>query len=649
MQLTVIIVNYNVRYFLEQCLHSTLKAIAYSGTVAEIIVVDNNSADNSVSYLQSKFPQVKFIINETNNGFAKACNQGLAIAKGQYILFLNPDTILPEDCFSICINFFKAHDDAGAIGVKMLDGHGRFLKESKRAFPSPVTSFFKLSGLAKLFSQSKLFSRYHLGHLNKNENHVVDVLAGAFMMVRKDVLDTVGGFDETFFMYGEDVDLSYRIQKAGYKNYYVADTSIIHFKGESTKKGSLNYVRMFYNAMSIFVKKHYGGTKAGLFNFIIQFAIWVRAAMSAAGRFIQWIGLPVIDALLIFFSLWATKGLWQHYVRTDLTYPNELLWIAFPSFTIMFLIAAYYAGLYDKWYKQSELIKSTLVATVFLLAVYSLLPERFRFSRAIIVLSAVMAFVLLSIVRWILLKWEVLQYKDEQTEHPDTMIVANEDEFAAVKNLLEQAGHNEKILGRVAIKENDSTGLGFYNRIHLLEETVPFREVIFCEGTLSYKNIIETLPQASAISRIKIHGTGTQSIVGSDSKDNAGETLAAEKKFRLADPYNLRIKRLIDISLSLFFLFSFFVHVFIVKKPFAFLGNCFLVLFAKKTWVGYAVPGKRLPPLRKGVIATNGIPVNVKQQLPAESLQMVDEWYARDYTPAADWNIIRNAYRNLGK
>jgi hypothetical protein len=463
------------------------------------------------------------------------------------------------------------------------------------------------------------------------------------------VLDSVGGFDETFFMYGEDVDLSYRIQKAGYKNYYVADTSIIHFKGESTKKGSLNYVRMFYNAMSIFVKKHYGGTRAGLFNFIIQFAIWVRAAMSAAGRFIQWIGLPVIDALLILFSLWATKGLWQHYVRTDLTYPDDLLWIAFPAFTLMFLLAAYYAGLYDKWYKQAELVKSTLVATVFLLAVYSLLPERFRFSRAIIVLSALVAFVLLTVIRWILLKWEVLQYKDEQAAHPDTMIVASEKEFEAVKALLSEAGHSEKILGRVAVQETDNTGVGFYNRIQLLGDTIPFREVIFCEGTLSYKNIIESLPQAAGISRIKIHGSGTRSIVGSDSKDNAGEALAAEKKYKLADPYNLRIKRLMDVSLAVFFILSFWAQVFIVKKPFAFFGNCLLVLWGKKTWVGYAQPGKRLPPLRKGVLATNGIPVNMKQQLPPESLQLVDDWYARDYEPLADWNIIHKAYRNLGK
>ena len=191
---------------------------ACTGLNAELIVVDNNSADNSIEFISSRFPSVQFIANSENLGFAKACNQGLQKAKGEYILFLNPDTIVPEDCFNLCISFFQSHPKAGALGVKMLDGSGKFLKESKRAFPSPLTSLYKLFGLAKLFPRSRTFARYHLGHLDENKSNEVDVLAGAFMMIRKEVLDKVGSFDETFFMYGEDIDLSYRIQQAGYKN-----------------------------------------------------------------------------------------------------------------------------------------------------------------------------------------------------------------------------------------------------------------------------------------------------------------------------------------------------------------------------------------------------------------------------------------------
>jgi len=252
----------------------------------EIIVVDNNSTDGSFEFFQNRFSEVNFIWNSNNSGFAKANNQALKMAKGQYILFLNPDTIVPEDCFEKCIFFIKTKNNNCAVGIKMIDGQGRFLKESKRSFPSPFPSLYKLFGFSKFFPHSKIFSKYNLGSLDENKNHEVDVLAGAFMMIPKKILDITGGFDEDFFMYGEDIDLSYRIQKAGFKNYYFAESTIIHFKGESTKKGTLNYVVIFYKAMSIFVKKHYG-KRGGLFSFFIHVAIVIRASMSAFSRLLK--------------------------------------------------------------------------------------------------------------------------------------------------------------------------------------------------------------------------------------------------------------------------------------------------------------------------------------------------------------------------
>jgi GT2 family glycosyltransferase len=287
MNLSIIIINYNVKYFLEQCLHSVIKAT--TGIDYEIIIVDNASSDGSRNYLENKFLNIRFEWNETNLGFAKANNQALRMARGEYILFLNPDTILPEDCLKKCIEHLSSHPGAGALGVCMLDGSGNFLKESKRGFPTPLAAFFKLTGLSTLFPKSALFSRYHMGHLHPAANHETDVLAGAFMMVRKKVLDITGGFDESFFMYGEDIDLSYRIQEAGYKNLYFAECPILHFKGESTRHGSLNYVRLFYGAMAIFARKHYGSMRAGIFSFSIHLAIWLRAFLSAAGHFMQYL------------------------------------------------------------------------------------------------------------------------------------------------------------------------------------------------------------------------------------------------------------------------------------------------------------------------------------------------------------------------
>lgn len=257
MQLSIIIVNYNVKYFLEHCLCSVVKACA--NIEAEIFVVDNNSTDGSRAFFAGRFPSVKFIWKNTNDGFAKANNEAVKVATGYKILFLNPDTIVPEDCFEKCLEFFVAQKSIGALGVKMIDGAGNYLPESKRGFPSFFTSFCKMTGLTQLFPHSKLLANYYLGHLPNDQNNEVDVLSGAFMMVDKKVLDAVGSFDESFFMYAEDIDLSYRIQNAGYKNFYFAGTTIIHFKGESVSKKSKDYIRNFYGTMIQFIQKHYSG------------------------------------------------------------------------------------------------------------------------------------------------------------------------------------------------------------------------------------------------------------------------------------------------------------------------------------------------------------------------------------------------------
>jgi O-antigen biosynthesis protein len=627
------------------------KAIAgnmFSAGKAEIYVVDNNSGDGSIAYLEPKFPGIHFIANTDNRGFARANNQALALTKGKYILFLNPDTLVPEDCLEKCIRFMETHPDAGALGVRMVDGTGKFLKESKRAFPSPLTSLYKLFGLARLFPRSKIFARYNLGHLSEHENHEVDVLAGAFMMIRQEIKEKAGGFDETFFMYGEDVDLSYRIQEAGYKNYYFAESTIIHFKGESTRKGSLNYVRMFYHAMSIFVRKHYGGSRAGIFNFFIQLAIFFRAGVSALGRFIQWIGLPVLDAGFILLSFWIMKNIWSAYIKTNVVYEKQLLWIAFPIFTFIYLVAAYFAGLYDKFYKQSELNRSTIIATGVLLAVYALLPEHYRFSRGILLFGALMAYFFISWMRWLFSAWGVIEWHQEDAEAQQAVIVGTEDEFQAARQVLEASGRKERVIGRVAVTADDTTAIGFYTELVALHRKLPFREIIYCAGTLSYSAIVEQIQTLPANWKIKFFGSPTTSIVGSDSKDTIGESLAAEKTFQLAKPVNGRVKRLIDVAVSLLLLLSLPIHLFFVKHPLTLISNIISILFARKTWIGYAEEDKSLPPLRKGVLASNGVPHSVNRSLSSESLLMLDYWYARDYSPSQDWKTIWRGYRYLG-
>lgn len=645
MQLSVIIVNYNVKYFLEQCLCSVVKAC--KNITAEIIVVDNNSTDGSRDFLPQRFPSVNFIWNGVNVGFAKANNQALTTAKGEYILFLNPDTIVPEDCFENCIRFFQSHQQLGALGVRMIDGSGKFLKESKRAFPSPLTSLYKLTGLTKLFPRSKIFGKYHLGHLSENENHEVDVLAGAYMMMPAKVLNTVGSFDETFFMYGEDVDLSYRVQKAGYKNFYFAESTIIHFKGESTKKGSLNYVRLFYSAMSLFVKKHYSGSRAGVFNFLIQTGILLRAALSVVAKFLQKIGLSVLDAAIIFMSFWCIKYLWSTFIRKEVNYSPNMLIIAFPVFTIMFLIASYYSGLYDKGYKQSQLNRSTLTAALVLLSCYALLPESLRFSRGILVFGITMAFIVMSALRWLFMQWSLLSRVEEEDGYRQTIIVASENDFITVTDIMQKAGMPERVLGRVDNSlTSSSKALGSIHQINHLLKMYPVKEIIFCEDGLSFKDIINQVQQLPAGIRNKFHASGSSSIMGSDSKDISGKYVTASIKYTISNPVNRRNKNLLDVVVSLIFLLSFPIHLLLQKKPVQFLVNVFHVLFRKKTWVGYATESEKLPAIKKGILTSTTLPKTVND-LPTESLYLSDEWYATSYSAATDVKKIIRGYKYL--
>ena len=298
MKLSIIIVNYNVKHFLEQCLISVKKAL--ENVEGEIFVVDNNSVDGSVEMVREKFPVVHLIVNKKNLGFAKANNQAVRKAKGEYFLLLNPDTVVEDDTFTKVIDFMDAHPDGGGLGVKMVDGSGKFLPESKRGLPTPATAFYKIFGLSSLFSHSKRFSKYHLGYLDENEIHKVDILAGAFMLLRKSVLDEIGLLDEIFFMYGEDIDLSYRITQSGYNNYYFPETRIIHYKGESTKKSSVNYVLVFYRAMVVFARKHFTTKRARAFAFFINIAIYFRAFLAILSRFFKKLILPILDTLVLF-------------------------------------------------------------------------------------------------------------------------------------------------------------------------------------------------------------------------------------------------------------------------------------------------------------------------------------------------------------
>ena len=252
MQLSIIILNYNVRYFLELCVLSVQNAIQNSD--AEIIVIDNNSQDDSCEMMKKRFPNIKLIENKENSGFPKGNNIGVAAAKGEYICILNPDTVVAEDTFSKVLAFAKKQKELGIVGVKLIDGTGNFLPESKRGIPTPFVAFTKITGLYKIFP--KTFGEYYAQHLSENQTGKVDILVGAFMLMKRDLYHEIGGFDENCFMYSDDIDLSYMALKKGKSNYYFHETSVVHYKGESTVKDE-TYMKRFQEAMNFFYQKHF--------------------------------------------------------------------------------------------------------------------------------------------------------------------------------------------------------------------------------------------------------------------------------------------------------------------------------------------------------------------------------------------------------
>ena len=283
--LSIIIVSYNVRHYIEQCLHSVFAA---AGDVTlEVFVVDNASSDDSTAFLRSRFPKSTYpdlhiIDSGSNLGFGKANNLAARQAKGRYVLFLNPDTVVTEHTLSDCVRFADEHPQLGGLGVKMLKDNGAFAYESRRGLPTPWTAFCKMSGLASLFPHSRLFGRYYMRYLDKDAPAEIDIISGAFFMARREALEKVGLFDEQFFMYGEDIDLSYRLQLGGYKNYYLP-TPILHYKGESTHKNSYRYVHIFYQAMLLFFRKHYRHASL-LLSLPVQIAILGRAFCALVAR-----------------------------------------------------------------------------------------------------------------------------------------------------------------------------------------------------------------------------------------------------------------------------------------------------------------------------------------------------------------------------
>ncbi len=649
MMLSVIIVNYNVKYFLEQALLSVRKAA--EGLAIDVFVVDNNSSDDSVDMVKARFPEVYLIANQHNPGFSVANNQAIHLSKAKYVLLLNPDTIVAEDTFQKCIDFMETHPDAGGLGVRMIDGTGAFLPESKRGFPSPWVAFCKTFGLASLFPNSKFFNRYYLGFLSPTQNTEVEVLAGAFMLMRRTTLDKVGLLDEAFFMYGEDIDLSYRIVQGGYKNYYLADTTIIHYKGESTKRGSLNYVKTFYQAMIIFAKKHFQGEKASIFVAMLQAAIYVRAALTVGSNVFRTWYLPLFDALLMLFGMLVIKDVWAvRYYHNPHYFPLSISYFNIPVYIFIWLTSVYFSGGYDRRDHLHALVRGLVVGSLLIASVYGFLDLEYRSSRMVVLLSAVWAVISTIGLR---LFFHFLQYKNfkiGQNNSKNLLIVGEKEESIRIQQLLYDVQVQKNIIGTVApnsVSYDKKDYLGTFEKLEQLTQLYHVKELIFCGNSLSSKSIISFMDKNGNGIDYRIVPEGMNSIIGSSSKNTQGELYTTEVRYEIMTSMNRRNKRVFDILVALlcFALFPFLV--FFIKKPFSFLKNIFLVLSKKRTWVGYipTVTLCSLPTLLPSILS----PISVFDFEVSDdaTLQRLNLRYAKEYQPSQDVEIVWKAWRKL--
>lgn len=649
MDISIVIVNYKVKYFLKQALLSVEKAL--NGIEGEVFVVDNNSDDGSCEMVLQNFPDVILMGNKDNVGFAKANNQAMRVAKGRYVLLLNPDTVLEEDTLKRCIQFMDKKPECGGLGVKMIDGSGQFLPESKRGFPSPTASFYKLSGISSFFPKSKFFNSYYLGHLSENENHEVDVLAGAFMMMRKEVLDKVGLLDESYFMYGEDIDLSYRIQQGGYKNYYLAETRIIHYKGESTKRNSIKYVRIFYKAMIIFAKKHFAGRKASLFIFLLNIAIYLKAGITLAKNAVRRFFFPVVDAFLFYLAIYLAKTFWASYYFHDASYyPASFMKINAPLYVVIWILSIFFNGGYDKPFNLRWLFRGILFGSLGIAAVYGFLDLEYRTSRAIILLGTLLVLAFAFLFRMLVHYFRFKHFAVGKSQPKKLIFVGSLEESERAQNLMLRTGNEKNYIGTVAPDKNYDSDL-YLSGIDDLDKIVRIykvEEIVFCSKDVKSSEIIHWMGLLGQNINYKILPVDSMSIIGSSSKNSQGEIYIEEVQFAIASSTNSRNKRILDILVALLlFVFS-PILVWFVKNKSGLFQNIFEVLLAKKTWVGYFDIDSKMnyPSIPKGILVP--IAIGKVAQLDIPTMNRLNFLYAKNYTVWLDVELIWTNFSDLG-
>ncbi len=562
---SIIIVNYNVKEFLLNLLDSLKKASANINT--EIIIVDNNSTDGSIEVINRKYPSVITIQNKKNVGFGAANNQALEIAKGEYLLLINPDTLVKENTLTEMIKFMEENPQVGIAGCKVLNPDGTLQLACRRSFPTPWVSLTKVMGLSKAFPKSKLFAKYNLTYLDENQSNEVDAISGSFMFMRKNVYDKVGGFDTDFFMYGEDLDLCYRVQKSGFKVYYVNDTEIIHYKGESTKRSKIDETKIFYNAMHLFVSKHF--SSSFIVEAILQLGIFIRKVIAFANvnRFI------LIAILLDFISFFFLIKFSENIYATP-------KWPGFPKVfipwvyivpSIFQIIVSAFLGAYKR--NSISVLKSiiSLFVGFILITSVTFFFKQFAFSRAVVLLTYLFSIVLFSLWR-IVFKLFLLK-KDDYRNIPQNAVLVGIDNKAIdlANKLKNNINSGINLIGLISLDLKDIGAdienhkiIGSTGNLKKLLADNKITKVIFSSDSIELKQVFATVAECQGENvEFLMSGNELDYMVGKSTIAQIDKIPLLKVRYNISELTHRIIKRTFDIVFSLIGLLFIYPFVFL--------------------------------------------------------------------------------------
>jgi len=565
LDVSVVIVNYNVKEFVQNLLHSLEKATR--SIKAEIIIVDNASDDGSVELISEKFPDVKLVASKVNLGFGKANNVGFRMAQGKYIFILNPDTLVQEDTLEKLIAFFERTPEAGMIGCKILNPDGTLQLACRRGFPSPWTSFCKVTGLSSLFPKSRLFAKYNLTYLDEDQIAEVDALSGSCMLMRKDVYDKIGGFDEQFFMYGEDLDLCYRVQKAGYKVFYVPETKIIHYKGESTKRSSLDETKVFYGAMSLFVKKHFSSS------FLLEFILRGAIAFTKFLAFLAARRLALLSFIADFCcfnvtlylaqKLYYSSGIWHGF-------PRESLPIVYSVPALLYVFTASIFGVYQK--DKISVLKnfSAIISGFVLLSTLTFFVKQYAYSRAVIIFTFLLLLFTSTLWRVIAKYFLKLGIKGKETARTVSVVIGtNKSAVEIAKKLKSKHTRYYSVAGLISLtrkeigtKLENFEVIGSIETLKKLIKEKKISEVVFSSEGLSYMQIMGVVSSCQSENvEFKLAGNNLDFIVGKTSVSLLDDVPLIGIYYNITGPVQKFFKRVLDLLLSVLLLI--FVYPFV--------------------------------------------------------------------------------------